>query len=578
MKKYFTPEKVWQWIIPLLITMCSFLFIFLKFSIQLSEDDTAYRTYLSGYFTGTPNAHVLYEKYIFTGFLSLLYRILPGIDWYGISFFLIFALSVFLVVKRIFEIVPNKSAAVLGAIVYLTVYLTAFLKGMIEVNFSYVATAAGITAVFYAVTMREKDNKCNVCDAAVIICMLCLCYFVRDEVFGIVICFVGLAVAYDIFGKKSVKERLKGYFPYIIITVLLLGTFEMVEKASYHLQEWEEYTKFIDDKTVVYDYYGYPEYEEYTDIFQKYGLDQNSYELLKDGCYIVMDREEINQLFAELAQRQQDETKDQGIRAKVAKLNATIMRFYDYWFAGEYSFYNMLILIGALACIIYYELVCRDRRAVLYMIMGLAGYAVMWVYLIYRGRINPHATIPLQMAALLFTYGNLLKMIAKTWVMEKNLVKTFLFWGIILCCGYSFRYITIDAANFSTAQREEAEFADKVIAYANENPDIFYFCNSNRYANNRRVNLAEGENAYNMMYWCMVSPMGDEKMERYQVTTGLQALTEQKDVYCMIRGDEPDILGRVEGYLEMKNGSVETELVDTISDGKYTVYVYRFQK
>ena len=48
------------------------------------NDDVAMRNVAAGVITGTPDAHLLHIKYLLGLVISGFYRLLPGLDWYGL--------------------------------------------------------------------------------------------------------------------------------------------------------------------------------------------------------------------------------------------------------------------------------------------------------------------------------------------------------------------------------------------------------------------------------------------------------------------------------------------------------------
>ena len=61
----------------------------------------------------------------------------------------------------------------------------------------------------------------------------------------------------------------------------LLGIM-VFEKEAYGSEEWQTYLSYNDERSMVYDYYGVPAYEENREFYEKIGLKEYDVENLKE--------------------------------------------------------------------------------------------------------------------------------------------------------------------------------------------------------------------------------------------------------------------------------------------------------
>ena len=68
------------------------------------NDDVLMKDILSGAYTGIPEGNNIQMLYPISAFISVLYRIVRGLDWYGIFLCFLQALCVFVITYKILEI------------------------------------------------------------------------------------------------------------------------------------------------------------------------------------------------------------------------------------------------------------------------------------------------------------------------------------------------------------------------------------------------------------------------------------------------------------------------------------------
>ena len=62
-------------------------------------------------------------------------------------------------------------------------------------------------------------------------------------------------------------------FPSVIIVIALLSV--LADKLAYSGEEWKSFFAYNDARTDVYDYYGFPDYGEYTDEYEALGIKES---------------------------------------------------------------------------------------------------------------------------------------------------------------------------------------------------------------------------------------------------------------------------------------------------------------
>lgn len=539
-----------------LITVIYFGLLFILYDFSYSEEDAWFSASFSGKYNGVADAHVIWMRYILGYIISCFYKINGLLNWYAIFMWTIIIVSFYLMVKRIFKINTDRSLALLENAVFITVYTANFLNGFIKFNFSFVAASVAIVAVFYVTTMQTIDNAFIKSNMICIVGSLILCSWIRYEV-G----WIALVICAEITFFLFVKYR-KKYMQYFVIMWMLIGVFYVVtngvEKIAYSNTEEAARLEHYDDRRVIHDYYGYPEYGEAKAIYDKYGINEAESKLFENGFYTLEDKDTMYHLVRDLSEFVKNKNKISSIGAFKEKVLNTIISLFEYWTKSEYAFNNLVILTLSILLIILYELKSEWMEA-LYLLFILLTNGAMWFMLIWRGRINEHAIIPVQSIFFVYVFGMLLNYIkeyggkyTKHQMIVSNCVLCFV---MIYIVGYH----GVVNENFSKQRSSEAAFAEKVLEYANQSRDEIYYTST--YNTSRMIRIWDTINNSQMLYDVhdlKNPPIKNLKKENY---------------YYMVAENENYMVD----WIEQALGGVKGEIVNTIKEGSYCVEVYKFE-
>ena len=245
------------------------------------NDDVAMRDIASGSLTGTPDYHLIFIKAAFGWALTGLYRCFGGIDWYGCVFLGMMVLCCGILLERWNSWCIQKDKKPWYIIGWYVIGITGILlEHMLNFQFTVTAAILAGTAIFlYGTTGREDNNFYGRTGSVLILLWLSFC--VRSDVLFMAVPFGGL-----IFLAKadSVKRKV---ITALIAMVGLLGIM-VFEKEAYGSEEWQAYLSYNDERSMVYDYYGVPAYEENREFYEKIGLKEYDVENLKryNLCFV----------------------------------------------------------------------------------------------------------------------------------------------------------------------------------------------------------------------------------------------------------------------------------------------------
>ena len=147
------------------------------------NDDVAMRNVAAGVITGTPDAHLLHIKYLLGLFISGLYRLLPGLDWYGIGLTGILLFAAALILYRGLSAEQGigwKTAYVVLFLLLLTclglLHVTAF-------QWTTVAGIAGASGIYLFYTAGEREDLVLYLEEGLAVLMILISLLIRDDVF-----------------------------------------------------------------------------------------------------------------------------------------------------------------------------------------------------------------------------------------------------------------------------------------------------------------------------------------------------------------------------------------------------------
>ena len=167
-------------LLSFVITGIYFIFIYQKIPfIYDINDDVAMRNVAAGVITGTPDAHLLHVKYCLGLLIAGMYRIVPGLDWYGITMIGIILLAFSMILYR--GLAAERGVIWKGSYLLLSLLLLTCLGLQHITAFQWTTTAAvaGAAGIYLFYTSDAKELFCVYVEegiAVFLILLSCLCF------------------------------------------------------------------------------------------------------------------------------------------------------------------------------------------------------------------------------------------------------------------------------------------------------------------------------------------------------------------------------------------------------------------
>lgn len=281
--------------VAFLLALIGFISFFYDFYYDLN-DDVLMKDILAGVYTGQPESRNIQMLYGISALISLFYRLIPALPWYGIFLCVCQFGSIGLIVYR--SLTLCKSRVLKGIIVVLSGLLSLgmLLYHLVFVQYTITCTmlAAAAAFLFYTSdsTLAPKDFlKKNVLP----VLLVWLAYLIRSEMLLLVlpmICVAGVCK----WGNEPrifIKDNVIKYGS--VIGAILLGLLagEATHRIAHSSPEWQSFTEYFDNRTELYDFQTIPEYEGNEAFYDSIGLTRWERELLDNYNFGLS--EEINE-------------------------------------------------------------------------------------------------------------------------------------------------------------------------------------------------------------------------------------------------------------------------------------------
>lgn len=364
-----------------------------------TNDDRMITEILSGAMTGEPEAHAYYVDYLLGFPLTLLYRWIPNVPWYGGMLVLFQFLSCFLVADAFLQGGGSASGKgeqtgrghgrkenfLLGLGCCLVIYAACF---YVISSIQFTSTAAMLAIAGYVCFLLYPEGKKRYC---LFFLLQLLAYLLRSKAMLMIQPMGVLVLLGFCFGGFSVKEWMGRSRPLVYVSVCLLAVL-LVGQGShaifYHGQGWQEYEKVVDAITEITDYAAIPQYQDVSHILEKYHVTQKQYEAF--GVYAMIEENLSGDCLLEIA----EVARSQKVAPTFSGLIEGLLESYitrDYWDLN-------LLLLAAWGAVLLFFLI-EKAFSFLPSLAGLfLGRSAIWLFLLYGGRTPPRVMVPLYLA------------------------------------------------------------------------------------------------------------------------------------------------------------------------------------
>lgn len=575
-------------LLSFVITGLYFVFVYQKLPfIYDINDDVAMRNVAAGVITGTPDAHLLHIKYVLGIVISGLYRLFPGLDWYGLVLIGIVLFSFSMILYR--GLIAEKGLLWKLAYTVLALLLLTCMGLQHITAFQWTTTAgmAGAAGIYLFYTSETEYRFQRVLEEGISVFLILLSLLVRDDVFLLVLPVAALAFWWK-YGSLERNGRWPVTVRHVEVPVaLFVGVLLIlaVEAFAYRSPQWREFRTYNVNREAIMDYYGLQEYEEEPEFFDSLGITPEEAEnLQRYSLYLVED------LYSEKMAALAEHSREVYLRQHPfgERMRTGVEKIYEHLGKDSYHSANLLCL-----CMIALTLgFCAGRspRQLRLAMCVLGVWAVYWLYLGYRHRIIERVGFALYLLAFLM----MLAIWYRVAFVERQPLKETLFegeWGkgltgmgltvgacIVLLATAGVTWKTVKDNN--TWRRDyNLQFLD-VNRYMAEHMENVYFMTTfsiETYTDNFTIRRDFAfSNLLSVGGWHTFSPLENVKNEKLGITNPKQDIVWKENVYLISL--ENVNLRYLDRYFESLYGEkyLGGERVDVLDYGEQVFEVYDF--
>lgn len=376
------------------------------------NDDVLIKDILSGTYTGVPNAMNIQMLYPAGLLISMAYRLVPSLPWYGIFLCACHFLCAFLIAKRTLSFLSGILKKCL-----LLVIEIALLEGLLlyELVFAqYTVTCALLTAtgIFLFYTTDDRlETGAFIRKNIISMCLVILAFYIRTEMMLLLCPLVGAAgFAKWMLGARKMGSRafqiqnVVKYLSTVIVVMIGMGIGMIANEIAYRSGEWKEFQAFFDYRTELYDFQQTPPaYEENAAFYQSIGL-SSAEEYLLTNYNFALDEKIDAQMLSDI------------IDYNRVYLGKYYFR-YDFYEGLKQYLYRLthtddapwIYLVWMLYGLVFLTGLMRKAPSVLWKLPLLFGMrSISWMFLIMRGRIVDRVTVSLYLTEVLILTAMLL--------------------------------------------------------------------------------------------------------------------------------------------------------------------------
>lgn len=371
-------SKTSKLIIVIFINLIIFGITNIIFEIKYEQvDDFIIYNLYSG-LDGTYNLHGIYIHPFICFIISVLYRIIPIINWHSIFLltmqFICFTLIGYTILKK-----HNNGMAIIFYTVFASIFYTTLLM---LIQYTSVATLLILTSFILLMDRLETEESVKPREIALIFGLYMLGIMTRMQSLLIIIPFMiiyfGIYIIeykFKNIEKSQIVRMIKYYLVYIIITIVIVISNIIIYNTD---NTYKEYMKYNDIRTTLHDL-TYVDYEENKEIFDEIGWSKNDYYMFytfnfgdeniysKENLEKILDykiqkdgKYSFNTNIHEIGEAFSSQCMNTNTYLSILFISVFIVSLFD----GSKTKYNILIFITTMAINLLFVIINRNMLRV----------------------------------------------------------------------------------------------------------------------------------------------------------------------------------------------------------------------
>jgi len=567
-------QRHWDALLALASTLILMIIVGLLFDYYYEfNDDVLMKDILCGAYTGTPASHNIQMLWPISALISLLYRIIPGLPWYGLFLCGCHYGCVGLLTYRAMRVTPSKRGRIIVMFISFYFFLGFVLPHLVMVQYTITVAILAATAAFIFYTIPDglsrKDFFIQTLPAIILVWVA---FMLRSEMLLLMFPFIAITG----FIRWNRENSLHGnimtkYFIVIGIIIAGMGICFGADKLAYSGTDWKGFLEEFNARTTLYDYQYVPDSESNADFYESIGLEESDVDLLINYDYGIDDKinADVMNKVALYAKNLRGETLGYRIKVAIKEYLYRITHYMD----GAYQVMTLLLYILFIWAIIARKESTTAHKIVI-LILRIGGLFVMrsisWFYIILGHRAPDRIVHSLYIIEIIILLAMLmteltLKLREKGYI---QMIATIMLIG----GGFILAPITIMKLNDHIEEQDKINhYAKAIDDYCGSHTDNFYFedvystiRNGETFNEKMFVDVDNSIKNYDLIGgWACNSPLYYEKLSNYGIKNVAIDILNSDNVYIIC--DKEYSMDWVSNYYNSRNIKVSVNQVDTIS-------------
>lgn len=579
-----TVKKYENFILPTVFALLIFGLMAYCFDFYYDlNDDVVMKDILAGAFTGTPDGHNIQMQYPISWLISIFYRAVPQIPWYGLFLCAVVMTCMILIGKRSLDLLENRYGIGVGTkLVVTTIELLSFLAiygwELIYVQYTVITALLCATAGFLFFTNeKQNDTKEILKQNLITIFLAILAFNIRSEMFLLMCPFLGAIGLWRILEEKQFsKETFYKYIAFLMPIFLGIAATVLVHSLAYGSKPWKDFQAFFDTRTQVYDYTWYPDYEENKTFYEENGISKTQYELI-DSYNFALDPGIDISVMERIVEYQRLQKSAVPLGGRVIEA----LGEYIYRILHQDRPYVYFVFLGY-AFLILLAVWKKEYRLFLFVLLLGVMRSISWMYVIWAKRVPNRISHSLYLIETIILLAVILKSAyAKTQKKGKfdyGLIRIYYLLGFLFLLS-----ISILPTNFQTIEAEQKrreivnEPKELLEKYSASYPKSFFYVDvysSVDYSDKMFGKNDSNYKNYNILGgWAYPSPLYAKACDLEEKPILQQLKDNKKQAYLVVEeGGNPDFI--VHAYQDIGE-QISLELVTKLDGSTQILCIYR---
>lgn len=557
------------------------------------NDDMVIKDILSGAYYGIPDGHTNQMLYPIGFLLGCVYRLLPDAPVLGIFFCFCFSLCFAMITYRITGFFKSNKLKITTVLLMILIFLSLMIWELIYVQYSVVCGCLSAAACFwFYTTPAECEPKEFWKKSFPALLLVWLAFMIRSEMLLLTAPF--LAVAGSLHWAEAVKiekdnhneigikkewqyvfskNNVLKYITFAAVLIIGLATLLGMDSLAYQGQDWQEYRRFFDARTKVYDFTWYPDYEEQKGFYDENDINEIQYRLI-DNYNFGLDESIDENTLEKIASYGE---KSIMLGSTAYRIKTTLWEMGDRLFSLEEAPYNYFVLAGYVLAV-GLAVLKKEKKYVWKLMLLFFMRCIPWFYLIYVQRAVIRITHSLYIAEFVLLLAILVKELydRPLWNAEKYYRMAAA--GVLALIALLSLPMGVSKVKAEQSRREQVLVNQNLLDdYAKANPENYYYLDvysTVSFVEKMFADVDDSRKNYDLMGgWFYKSPLQKENMLRFTDSTAMEEALLKENVYFVAEKDAE--VSFIEDYYETKNKNVLLELQDTVGEGENPFHIYK---